>query len=227
LRPYLLIAIAAECVYVVGRTFIRPAFTTAISAELAITAWRLAFALLYLWIFVRLSRDAGKRGGVPWDPLLVGAVIVDLVVGPFAWGANKSDLTTTLVFAATTPIVALREELFYRAILQGELERTLHPIIAILVTTVAFVLFHIGAQPMTFLTIASMAAGGVLFGVIYQRTRSLVLVVILHALYDWIVLVPRFMEIAPIAVLVGNVSVISAALAWWTMDRKKRGSTPA
>ena len=220
-RPYLIIAIVAECVYVAGRTFIRPTFTTAISAELAITAWRLVFALLYFWLYFRFVRDARASRGVPWHPLILGAAIVDLAAGPFAWGANRLDLQTSLVFASTTPIVALREELFYRAILQGELERKLHPLAAIGITTVAFVLFHIGAQAMTVLTVASMATGGLLFGVIYQRTRNLWLVVILHTLYDWIVLVPRFVQLVPAAVLAGNALAMSLALFWWTRQDKR------
>jgi membrane protease YdiL (CAAX protease family) len=221
LWAYLVVAIAAELVYLAGRTLIRRAFADAIPAELAVTAWRLAFLILYFWLFMRSMRNTKGSRTMPWHPLLLGAVALDLVVGPYAWSENAFDWPTSIVFLLTTPVVALREELFYRAILQGALERTLPPLIAILIAAAAFVLSHIGAQPMNPLTISAITAAGVLLGVIYQRTRNLWLVVTLHTLYDSVALLPNLLLITPFVILIGNVAVIFGGIMWWRLDEER------
>jgi membrane protease YdiL (CAAX protease family) len=214
-------AIAAEIAYVAGRFLVRSSFEGPIATELATTAWRLPFMLLYIYLVRDVFRSGMARRGLPRHVALAIAVVLALLVMPLAGHGLDGDLKTRLVFALTTPVVALREELFYRAILQNALERAVHPVAAILISTALFVPFHIGMQPMDLVTISFLAAGGVLLGVIYQRTRSLFLVVTLHLVVDLAFLFPRFQVIQPVAALFGNLIVIFAALIWWMLDRQR------
>jgi membrane protease YdiL (CAAX protease family) len=90
-----------------------------------------------------------------------------------------------------------------------------------MLASVVFVLFHIGAQPMTPLTISSMAVAGVLLGVVYQRTRSLWAVVILHGAIDVGVLWLQSSAYQPFVVMLGVWCALLAALGWWSLDRSR------
>jgi membrane protease YdiL (CAAX protease family) len=220
-NTWIAVAVVAELVYVAGRGLVQSVFSGAIAAELAITAWRLVFVVLYLWILSNALRPARGTGRTSWHPVLVVATAIALAVMPLAGYGIDVDWPSRLVFILTIPIVALREELFYRAILQSALERAVHPIAAILCTTVLFVLYHVGFQPMNPLTVSSIAAVGVLLGVTYQRTRNLWLVVVLHSLFDLVVLVPRFQIIGPATALTGNIVALLGVLIWWSFEDTK------
>jgi membrane protease YdiL (CAAX protease family) len=141
---------------------------------------------------------------------------------PLGGSGFEGDLGSRLVFAFTTPIVALREELFYRVILQGALERLIQPVMAILVSAALFVPYHIGMEPMNVPTVSHIISCGVLLGVIYQRTRNLWTVVIVHTILDWVVLGPPFQLVQPSTVLIANILVLLGALIWWSIDRTKQ-----
>lgn len=121
----------------------------------------------------------------------------------------------------TTPIAALREELFYRAILLGSLERAMHPVAAILLAALLFVLSHIGAQPFTLLTISSLAVLGVMLGVVYQRTRILWLVVCIHSVFNVAILLIQVDTYQPFLAFTANSLAILAVLGWWSLDRSR------
>jgi membrane protease YdiL (CAAX protease family) len=217
---YFAIAIAAELAYLGGRTLIRPLFEGDVPGELAVTAWRVPFVFLYAWIFLGAFRaGAEERRGTPSHPLLWGAVALVLMVGPPAWGQMPLDWSAS-VFMLTAPIVALREELLYRAILQCGLERVLHPLLAILIATALFVASHAGWQTMNVYTIFAIAAGGLLFGVVYQRTRSLGLVVVLHTAFDCLAQLPS-LPLKPTTVLLLNAAAFFGGVVWWSLDRQK------
>ena len=221
-RPIALtIAILAELVYVAGRAQLRTAFADPLVGEIGLTIWRLVFVILYALLFLPMVRESLRKLSVPLHPVIVGAAVLSIAALPLGGYGARFDATTLQVFALTTFVVALREELFYRLILLGALEKLVHPVVAILASATLFVVYHFGAQPMTLVTISSMAAAGVLFGVIYQRTRSLLLVVILHAVFDLVLLVPHAKLIAEGAVVAANIVALCAALIWWRIAAGK------
>lgn len=223
-RPliHLAIALAAECVYLIGRAFILPVFESDVARELAITSWRVPFVLLYAWLFfVGMGGKATEKRGVPSHLLLWGAVFLAFVAGPPAWGPPPPFDLSDSVFLLTAPIVAMREELFLRAILQNALERAIHPLLAVLATVLLFVGFHVGMQPMNAYTVSALAALGLLCGVIYQRTHSLWLVVLVHTAYDCLPQLPQLGSFAPTMVLLGNVMAFLAGIIWWFLDKEK------
>jgi membrane protease YdiL (CAAX protease family) len=220
-RAYLLVAVAAEVAYLIGRVLIRSEVDGPISAELAVTAWRLIFAIAYGWMFfVALGRKAVEGRIVPHRPVLIGVILLTLLAGPPSWGEPDVDWSLRIALILTAPVVALREELFYRGILLRGLEAEFHPLVAMVVTGVAFVLSHLGAQPMNAYTIAAMAALGILVGAIYQLTRNLWFVVLLHTLYDCMVAIPQIVQVPPFTIFAGNVLVIAVSILWWFSGRE-------
>jgi membrane protease YdiL (CAAX protease family) len=147
-------------------------------------------------------------------PILLASMSLALVTGPPAWRSEGIDWLT-MIFVVTAPVAALREELFYRAILQRGLERTFRPITAIFLSMLAFVASHIGAQPMNAYTISAIAAFGTLVGTIYHQTRNLALIVLFHILFNLLVALPQRAIGEAIWILLGNVAVFVGALTWW------------
>ena len=215
----LAIAVVAEVIYVAGRTLINARVSGELEVELARTAWRLVFVALYVWLALSTLRRTRVRKTYA-HPLLISAVVLTAVVTPFG-GGFIGDRNTLLVFILATPIVAIREELFYRVILQGSLERVCPPLIAILLSTALFVPIHIGMQPMTPVGVFQLATSGVLLGVIYQRTRNILAVVVIHIVLDWLVLGPPVGWADPLLVAIANLVSALAALAWWSIDNRK------
>lgn len=188
--------------------------------ELALTAWRVPFALLYLWLFLGEVRASGKRS-MPRHALLLGVLVFAVAFMPFRSYGVRIDYACTIVSILTTIVVAAREELFYRVILQSALEKRMPPALAILVATAVFVASHIGFQPMNSVTIPAMAAAGVILGAVYQRTRSFALVAVLHFLYDVVALMPYF-PVPPAWSVTASVLSIVWVMVWWRFDETRQ-----
>lgn len=215
------VALGAELVYLAGRTFIRAQALGEIPTELLVTGWRVAFIVLYVYLYREALRGAWRAPlRRPVHALLWFGIILDLAVVMMAGYGRSVPLDARLVYIATIPAVALREEMFYRFILQDELERRTTPTRAILLASLLFVLFHIGAQPMNLFSVASLAGGALLLGVTYQRTRSLPLVIGIHAAVD-LAFMLSWPVLAPAGLLLGHLSIIFIALLAFSLDRSR------
>ena len=223
--PYgarLALALAAECAYLAARTAVFSQYPDLMEREVALSLLRLASALACIALFPEILRGDAARRAPPLHPLLVAVVAIDLLAMPLAGLSMAFNPPASLVLAATAPIVGLREEIFYRGILQEALVKRLGPFAGIALASVAFVLFHTGAQAMNANTIVSFAAAGVLLGVIYHRTRNIWLVVALHTLYDILaVMLPRMAILAPWMAILAHAIVILGAALWARMDAGK------
>src|SRR5687767_4162065 len=189
-RVKLAVALVAEIVYLVGRSMLISAIEDEFHLELFRTAWRLLFIVIYVWLFLDTVIGDRDRQPLPRHPLLMASIFVSVATiplvhqgSPFVWHMAALDIVAI-------PIVAMREELFYRAILQSALEKVLHPVSAVLAATLLFALSHVGAQPMNPATISSFVACGVVLGLVYQHTRNLWIVVVLHGIADFLVWMP-------------------------------------
>jgi membrane protease YdiL (CAAX protease family) len=95
-------------------------------------------------------------------------------------------LGTAVVFALTSVIVGLREELLYRAVLINLLQPRVGLHGAICLSTVVFLLYHYGALPLAALPAIEVVCMSLLLGIIYAYSGSLLFVIALHSLYDGI-----------------------------------------
>lgn len=186
--------VAVELVFVLlTRVVLARYWTYSLDAELIRTPLRLA-ALLVYWLLLRqhigsnplLAKDLASLR------LLLALVLflsVPLLVGDMSGMAAS----TKTVYAATSIVVALKEEIAFRALIQNLLARRCGNPIAILLATVLFTAYHVGAIPWTPFAYGQVIVASVLLGIVYARTRSPGLVIWLHALYD------AFWSLTPLA----------------------------
>lgn len=170
-------------------------------------------ALLLLVLGERLGPlfQSGLKGRKFWRTLIVmGLIFLGLlsVISPSLKNiADTHVATQTLLWAAPASFVwiaieaGLNEEFLYRAVLQTRLTAWFNSAWAgIAVTAILFGLAHApglflrggpgvdgwSTDPLQVIahTIATLSPMGLLFGLIYARTKSLLLVVLLHGLVD-------------------------------------------
>ncbi|WP_444907809.1 CPBP family intramembrane glutamic endopeptidase [Microbulbifer sp. SSSA008] len=82
-------------------------------------------------------------------------------------------------------VVGICEELLFRGFLQSWLSELSSPLLGLLISAIAFALLHFSSWTNFFLTLGI----GVVLGVVYQVSGSLLGVIIWHAVYDAIVLI--------------------------------------
>jgi membrane protease YdiL (CAAX protease family) len=170
-------------------------------------------ALLLVLLGARLAPlfQAGLKGRKFWRTLIVlGAIILGLlcVISPSLNNIAATNATPSLL-AWVAPVsfiwiaieAGLNEEFLFRAVLQTRLSAWFKSAWAgVFVTSVLFGLAHApglfmrggagvdgwSTDPLQVIahTIAVLSPMGLLFGLIYARTKSLLLVVLLHGLVD-------------------------------------------
>jgi membrane protease YdiL (CAAX protease family) len=213
------IAMSAELVFLAGRTWLLHQSYHAIVEELAWTAWRLPFLGLYYWLFRGYLAPRAEQRGMPRHPLLAVSLLLTLAGVGFH---DPRVLEYQLVLAATTPIIGLREELIYRVILQGYLERSMPPLRAILLSNVVFTAYHFGSQPMNAVSVTGIFAAGVILGAVYHRTRNLWLVAALHAGIDVAYAFAPPLPIGAGVIVLCNLLGAIWAIVWWRIDLDAR-----
>lgn len=183
----IVLATAIEIAYAVFTRAWLPDKLQGAELEVAISAVRLATVAAYWLLFRDLILSRKSRAGSLRHPLLLAGVAVALVI-PFlfrGWEVGGG-LGTAFIFAFTSIIVGLREELLYRAVLLNLLEPKMGREGAIGLSTIIFVVYHYGALPIESLPIIQTVCMSLLLGLIYTRSGSLFFVVALHSLYDGI-----------------------------------------
>jgi membrane protease YdiL (CAAX protease family) len=155
--------------------------TGAIQQELVWTSLRLVAAAIMFWIVrngIDLSRDRAKTitPRIFWVGLMM--------LAPILTGDSEYGSPAKYVFAFTSLAVGLHEELAYRGVLQNILVRDFGFLRGLVVSNVVFVCYHYGIEPFTFTYVSSLFLAGMILGVAYQLTGSLLLVIGIHAAYD-------------------------------------------
>ena len=181
--------------------------------------------LVLLWLLrapIRAMFDSGLSRPGFWPTLIViGGILIGLlsVVSPSLGqiAALKLSLPALVAGAAGAFLwiaveAGLGEEFLFRAALQSRFAAVLKsPIAAIVATSILFALAHapglyLRGTPETdgwstdpvqvaAFTIATLSPISILFGVLWARTRSLLLVVLLHACVDVLPFTPEFIRI--------------------------------
>ncbi len=169
----------------------------------------------------RLGFSAGNRLNIGWT-LIVGVLyglLVWFLIGarnfnelalmnpPYLW-MQYIPLALAMAIVLVTLAVAIPEEFLFRSVLQPAMTERYGRVPGILLSSLVFGLFHIPANFMmyTFLTpfwieallgallmsLLFQAQIGLVLGVAYEWTKSLVMPVSLHAIHDIIELLPFF-----------------------------------
>lgn len=151
--------------------------------ELLRTPFRLTAALLF-WLLmadVMFARQPNMQVARRKSFMLALAF---LFATPLLVLAHGMPADEAAIVAVTSLPVALCEEFFFRGILQAMLVRHMGAVLGIIVTIVCFTAFHVGASLDTAWNYSLLSLVGVSFCLIYFKTGSLMLVVLVHAIYD-------------------------------------------
>ena len=182
----LALVLLIELVYAVLTRVYFAAYFSGIELELCITAARIITLPVYWWLFRPLILSRNLRSDTVWMPSFHFAVAIMLLV-PLLFGNDaRPGFATHAVFALTSLVVGLREEMVYRAIVQNLLEERLGALGSILLASIAFAFYHYGYGdiPFTRQRFFELFLFGCIYGLIYRTTGSLLLVVLLHSLMD-------------------------------------------
>lgn len=149
-------------------------------------------AALELGVRGRSIRDLGFRMPINWRPtlLLVGTGVV-LGAAPLAFDSPDPQSAFRLLLALYAPV--FEEEFLYRGVIQSKLERVLPQERAWVVAGVLFGLSHVpndffgpfwlasgGDQLVAVLRLAEQTAVGLLYGLLYMKSRTLAAPIIAH-----------------------------------------------
>ncbi|MDP2678812.1 MAG: CPBP family intramembrane metalloprotease [Rhodoferax sp.] len=206
-------------------------WTYSLDAELIRTPLRLAVVLIYWWLLRDFIRSQPIESSTLLHPSLLFPLLLFLSVPLLVGDLSYMTPATRVVYALTSIAVALREEIAFRALIQNLLAKRFGSPAAIILTTLAFTAFHIGAIPLSWFAYGQVAIASVLLGVVFARTQNLWLVVCLHTLYDALwsatpVLSPPF----PYSVGLVVLSVALCGILWWgcpTLRPTHRSAGPA
>jgi membrane protease YdiL (CAAX protease family) len=118
-------------------------------------------------------------------PQFIAAIVLFLLFAVLYTNAENETLMWQLVFVISGIIAGLREELFYRGIVQQSLQMKYGYKIALPAATLVFMLSHIQyiyygqTGGLMLITLA-----GIIFGCIFIYTGSIIFAAIIHGLYD-------------------------------------------
>jgi membrane protease YdiL (CAAX protease family) len=171
------------CYLVVTRLLLRP-HVDLIPAELYVTVCRVLTLPIYWALFSEVVRSRAPDWGRLRQPLFRLGLAMFLMTPVLVDDQTLPSVSAKLVFVLTSPVVGLREELVYRGIVQRSLERPVGPIGAIVVSSLLFGVYHLGAVPFVPLYFVIVFLAGNVLGVMYRGSGSLWLVIGVHALYD-------------------------------------------
>lgn len=177
-------AICIEFAYVIFTRLWLRGHSSGIELELLITGCRLVVLSAYWLLFRDVFSQLHFKGKPRPTFLLYGGVASLLMVPLLFFGGYPSDHTYRTIFALTSIVVAIREEVFYRGLIQALLEKRFGLSVALIASNALFVFYHFGAQPLTASGAVEIFAMGYVLGLLYCSTGSLLAPIALHAVYD-------------------------------------------
>jgi membrane protease YdiL (CAAX protease family) len=219
LRRLILIAGGAElALFVATRLIIGHWSAWEWQPELLRTACR-ALVAYVLWHFFRdiIFSGVPSKHGVR-HPLFIAALgillSVPLLVGNLAFMGPF----TKVVFAATSIVVAIHETFLFVGLVQNLIEERLGTLRAVGLTSAIMTAWHIGAVYPHFFSFWQVFVISCMFGLIYAATRSIWLLVALHALYDALWSATPMLA-APLAYHWGALLLLVALALTWSWVR--------
>jgi membrane protease YdiL (CAAX protease family) len=165
------------------RTWLRT-YATGVELELLKSLLRLGSALAYWWLFRDLILSRRPRREQLVHPLFSIGILVVLLVPVLVGKVEAPNMTTRVVFALTSVVVAVREEFFYRGVLQNVLARSFSLPMALITSNVVFTLYHYGPHPFLLYRILEYFSMGCVMGLIYFGSGSMLAAIVVHATYD-------------------------------------------
>lgn len=161
----------------------------------------LAILVVLMLLLIRFTRTRVQGTGWPWHPVAwVGSILMaigisQVVLTPLVGGTSGTDFGLLAAVFVGTMLVGLGEEAAYRGLVLNGLGQVVRTPVAVLVSSVLFGLLH-SVNVLADVPVASMVVQvilttfvGLALGWIYIfSNRNLVLVAVLHGLWDFAVI---------------------------------------
>jgi len=218
LKTKLILAVIVELIYIIASRYVSFNFQDLTpNSEYLKTILRASSAIAYYYIFKDYILSFKPTYKFIKSPFFVISILFFLATPLLVGNLYFMGDYTRILFAITSIIVGLREELVFRVLIQNSLESKLGPVYAILITSLIFTVWHFGAIPNNSFAFGQVLISSIFLGLIYSATKSFILVVSLHAIYDalWS-LTPIYTNV--ININWGFVPLVSAMLittAWY------------
>ena len=180
----LIVVAITELVFVVATRVVLHYYSwSSVEAESIRTALRIGTALIYWWLLkpLILSRKPDLPSFKSASVLL--AVVLFLSI-PVIVGRYQLENHVAVLFAISSLPVAVKEEFLFRGIIQNLLTQRHGLLKAVLLTSTVFTLWHVGVWDPTLWVFSQIFFASVLLGLIYLRSGSIIVVIVLHAVYD-------------------------------------------
>jgi membrane protease YdiL (CAAX protease family) len=182
--------IVLELLYIIiARTITLTMESMSFEEEALLTLNRIVISLIVFYLFRQLLLTKKPNYHSLKSPWWIISMLLFLSIPPLANYMDHTTQSFKLFYAFTALFVAIHEEIVYRGVIQELLMRHLSPIKAIVVTSLIFTIYHIGAIDWYINLYIQIFLAGIILGVIYYQTQSLALVIALHTLYDALVTV--------------------------------------
>lgn len=156
---------------------------SSMEAELIRTVLRIGTALVYWRLYKTLILSRQPDLSVLVQPQLAIGILL-LAMAVFLTGNYHLPTQLALLFALTSIPVAIKEEIVFRGIVQNLLTKKYGIVIGVILASAVFLVAHIGVIPTSLSSFSSIFIYGLLFGFIYIRSGSILVVIIVHAAYD-------------------------------------------
>ncbi len=223
-KKALIILIIAEIIYVVISTFL--SFSPdVLMGEVFRNIARVFSIIILSYFYFLYFKDSFKAKKENRSHLILYLLsLVALFLFPITIKTDGLEGNSTkILFALTSFIVGVREELFYRAIVQNSLSKKMKKFGSVILTSIFFTFYHLSYFiNLDFIAIVEAFLVGIVIGVIYYNMRSLLMVIMIHSFYDvlwsFVPIIPFLPDYVAIVLLIISVSLI---ILWDFLENRK------
>jgi len=155
-------------------------------------------------------------------PLMIIASGLSIFMITTSRVVNYSDIALML---ATSLLVAIYEEIIFRGIGLGSfLSSRISPLKAILLSSIIFSLFHVGnitdiGFKIIYLLLNTFIMGFIL-GYIYYKTKNILLVIVIHFLWDFTVFINQKLPTVEVAAVI-TILLFATTILYFSWSIKK------
>jgi membrane protease YdiL (CAAX protease family) len=180
-RPFLIFAVC-EIAYVVSVRLLRHNFDGGLfQQELYWSAIRVISICILVWLYRRQASRHSMRP-IQLSPRFLFAS--GMFLAPIFFGDMGPLSSARYLFASTSILVAVREELAYRGIFQAALARRFGIVPALVFSNLVFVAYHLGLGPFQLHFFLQVFLCGTILGIIYHLSGSILLAIAFHTVFD-------------------------------------------
>jgi membrane protease YdiL (CAAX protease family) len=131
-------------------------------------------------------KDQGRRAlsGACLGVFLITSGSLILYAGNWLeWGSTDADFSDIILLSGLLLLSAFSEELVFRGFILGRLLNTTNRVVALLVSSAVFALFHMNNPEVSVVAVVNIFLGGILLGITYTYNRNIWFGFMLH--FTW------------------------------------------